>query len=96
MTNPKLSPLTQAVLEHSNCEGSRIVQLHIADAFKALGILAYGAGEGSSHRNVVDFDDILAIAKELENQGPYQPRGVEWEDDDGPTPGWKQLARQGR
>ena len=68
MTNPKLSPLTQAVLEHSNCEGSRIVQLHIADAFKALGILAYGVGEGSSHRNVVDFDDILAIAKELESQ----------------------------
>ena len=64
MTNPKLSPVTQAVLEHSNCEGSRIVQLHIADAFKALGILAYGAN-GSS---VVDFDDILAIAKELESQ----------------------------
>ena len=68
MTDSKLSPLTQAVLEHSNCEGSRIVQLHIADAFKALGILAYGAGEGLSYRQVVDFDDILAIAKELENQ----------------------------
>ena len=68
MADPKLSPVTQAILEASNCEGSRIVQLHIADALKALGILAYGAGEGLSYRQVVDFDDILAIAKELENQ----------------------------
>ena len=68
MTNPKLSPVTQAILEASNCEGSRIVQLHIADALKALGILAYGVGEGPSFRLVVDFDDILAIAKELESQ----------------------------
>lgn len=64
MADPKLSPVTQAILEASNCEGSRIVQLHIADALKALGILAYGAN-GSS---VVDFDEIRHIAWELENQ----------------------------
>ena len=96
MTNPKLSPVTQAILEASNCEGSRIVQLHIAAALKALDTLAYEVCDGPSFRLMVDFDEIRSIAWELENQGPYQPRGVEWEDDDGPTPGWKQLARQGR
>jgi len=68
MTDPKLSPITQAILEASNCENSRIVQLHIAYALKALGLLAYGAGEGLSFRLVVDFDDIRRIANELENQ----------------------------
>lgn len=94
MTNPKLSRTAQAVLDayiYVDCGTPSEAQ--IAAALKALGILAYGANGRSS---VVDFDDILAIAKELENQGPYQPRGVEWEDDDGFTPRWKQLARQRR
>ena len=30
-----LSPATQAIIDASNCAGSRIVQLHIADAFRA-------------------------------------------------------------
>ena len=68
MTNPKLSPVTQAILEASNCEGSRIVQLHIADALKALDFLAYEICEGPAFRLVVDFDDIRHIANELENQ----------------------------
>ena len=68
MADPKLSPVTQAILEASNCEGSRIVQLHIADALKALDTLAYEVCDGPSFRLVVDFDDIRAIAKELESQ----------------------------
>jgi hypothetical protein len=30
-----LSPATQAIIDASNCAGSRIVQLHIADALRA-------------------------------------------------------------
>ena len=30
-----LSPATQAIIDASNCAGSRCVQLHIADAFRA-------------------------------------------------------------
>ena len=33
MTN--LSPATQAIIDASNCAGSRCVQLHIADALRA-------------------------------------------------------------
>ena len=51
MTN--LSPATQAIIDASNCAGSRIVQLHIADAFRALAARINGAD---------------AIAAELENQ----------------------------
>lgn len=29
-----LSPATQAIIDASNCAGSRIVQLHIADAIR--------------------------------------------------------------
>ena len=69
MTNPKLSPTAQEVLDayiYVDCGTPSEAQ--IAAALKALGILAYGAGEGLSYRQVVDFDDILAIAKELESQ----------------------------
>ena len=68
MTDSKLSPVTQAILEASNCEGSRIVQLHIADALKALDILAYEICDGPSFRLVVDFSHIRHIVNELENQ----------------------------
>jgi hypothetical protein len=40
----------------------------IAAALKALYFLAYEICDGPSFRLVVDFDDIRAIAKELENQ----------------------------
>ena len=35
MTNQPLSPTTQAIIDASNCAGSRCVQLHIADALRA-------------------------------------------------------------
>jgi len=61
MTN--LSPATQAIIDGSNCAGSRIVQLHIADAFRALAIR-------HSYEWMADAirQDILDIADELENQ----------------------------
>jgi hypothetical protein len=55
-----LSPATQAVIDASNCAGSRIVQLHIADAFRALAVRINGAD--------AIRQDILDIAAELENQ----------------------------
>ena len=69
MTNPKLSPTAQEVLDayiYVDCGTPSEAQ--IAAALKALGILAYEICDGPSFRLVVDFDDILAIAKELENQ----------------------------
>ena len=58
MTN--LSPAAQAIIDASNCAGSRIVQLHIADAFRALAVRIQGADAVRQ--------DILDIADELENQ----------------------------
>jgi hypothetical protein len=55
-----LSPATQAIIDASNCDGSRIVQLHIADAFRALAMRINGAD--------LIRQDILDIAAELENQ----------------------------
>ena len=38
-----LSPATQAIIDASNCAGSRIVQLHIAAALRALAVRINGA-----------------------------------------------------
>jgi hypothetical protein len=40
----------------------------LANALKALGILAYEMCDGPSYRLVVDFDEIRHIYNELENQ----------------------------
>jgi hypothetical protein len=58
MTN--LSPATQASIDASNCAGSRIVQLHIADAFRALAMRIKGTD--------AIRQDVLDIADELEGQ----------------------------
>ena len=55
-----LSPAAQAIIDASNCAGSRIVQLHIADALRALAIRINGAD--------AIRQDILDIADELERQ----------------------------
>ena len=58
MTTP-LSPATQAIIDASNCAGSRCVQLHIADALRAVA-------------DQIDWESgdpkflVLAIAAELE------------------------------
>jgi len=59
MTKP-LSPATQAIIDASNCAGSRCVQLHIADALRALAVRINGA-------NAIR-QDVLDIAAELEAQ----------------------------
>ena len=58
MTN--LSPATQAIIDASNCAGSRCAQLHIADALRALAIRINGAD--------AIRQDVLDIAAELEAQ----------------------------
>jgi hypothetical protein len=58
MTN--LSPATQAIIDASNCAGSRCVQLHIANALRALAVRINGAD--------AIRQDVLDIAAELENQ----------------------------
>lgn len=59
-----LSPAAQAVITASNCAGSRVVQLHIADALRAAVALT------QEHRGhdvwECDADELLAIADELE------------------------------
>jgi hypothetical protein len=55
-----LSPAAQAIIDASNCAGSRIVQLHIADAFRALAARINGAEDIRQ--------DVLDIAAELEGQ----------------------------
>ena len=55
-----LSPATQFIIDASNCAGSRIVQLHIADALRALAVRIKGAD--------AIRQDVLDIAAELENQ----------------------------
>jgi hypothetical protein len=54
----ELSPATQAIIDASNCAGSRCVQLHIADAFRALAARINGAD--------AIRQDVLDIAAELE------------------------------
>jgi hypothetical protein len=53
-----LSPATQAIIDASNCAGSRCVQLHIADALRALAVRINGAD--------AIRQDVLDIADELE------------------------------
>jgi hypothetical protein len=55
-----LSPAARAIIDASNCAGSRIVQLHIADALRALAVRINSAD--------AIRQDILAIAAELESQ----------------------------
>ena len=55
-----LSPATQAIIDASNCAGSRCVQLHIADAFRALAVRIKGSD--------AIRQDVLDIAAELEAQ----------------------------
>jgi hypothetical protein len=73
MTN--LSPATQAIIDASNCAGSRIVQLHIAAALRAAaGQVA--PSDADEPRNYLPMaiecqrirQDVLDIADELENQ----------------------------
>jgi hypothetical protein len=59
-TMTDLSPATQAIIDASNCAGSRCVQLHIADALRALAVRINGAD--------AIRQDVLDIADELENQ----------------------------
>jgi hypothetical protein len=51
---------TQAIIDASNCAGSRCVQLHIADALRALAVRINGAD--------AIRQDVLDIAAELEDQ----------------------------
>ena len=53
-----LSPATQFIIDASNCAGSRCVQLHIADALRALAVRINGAD--------AIRQDVLDIAAELE------------------------------
>ena len=73
MTNQPLSPATQAIIDASNCAGSRCVQLHIADALRAVAdqvvpeqaCQIYGLTQRENERQQVR-EEILAIAAELE------------------------------
>jgi hypothetical protein len=75
MTN--LSPATQAIIDASNCAGSRCVQLHIADALVAVAdqVVPENANPvGDEHDDARLFQwmrirsQIRAIAAELEAQ----------------------------
>ena len=70
-----LSPATQAIIDASNCAGSRIVQLHIADAFRAAAdqVVPEEPLYGGDQRWMFERDTrqesrkkFLAIAAELE------------------------------
>ena len=68
MTN--LSPATQAIIDASNCAGSRCVQLHIADALRALAdeVLirpGFPRDEYNSLMRLLD-NQVRAIAAEME------------------------------
>ena len=73
MTN--LSPTTQAIIDASNCAGSRCVQLHIADAIRAAADQV-APSDAMEPRNYLPMAiecqrirvELLAIAAELENQ----------------------------
>ena len=55
-----LSPAAHAIIDASNCAGSRIVQLHIAYALRALAVRIKGADAIRK--------DVLDIAAELDDQ----------------------------
>jgi hypothetical protein len=74
-----LLPATQAIIDASNCAGSRIVQLHIADALRAaadqvvpeeidLPPIAPDLGHFRQHERRLTRRQLLAIAAELEGQ----------------------------
>jgi hypothetical protein len=73
MTN--LSPATQAIIDASNCAGSRCVQLHIAAALRAAADQV-APSDAMEPRNYLPMAlecqriraELLAIAAELENQ----------------------------
>ena len=77
MTTP-LSPATQAIIDASNCAGSRCVQLHIADALRAAAdqvvplrrkpLYADSWEESAWTAEQDTRADLLAIAAELEGQ----------------------------
>jgi hypothetical protein len=70
MTTP-LSPATQAIIDASNCAGSRCVQLHIADALRAVvSKFKYDVADwqDAEEHVVLDARDILDVADELESQ----------------------------
>jgi hypothetical protein len=71
MTN--LSPATQAIIDASNCAGSRCVQLHIADALRAAADQLMPLTKtpwGSTLIPILTAEEsrngLLAIAAELE------------------------------
>ena len=78
MTNQPLSPATQAIIDASNCAGSRCVQLHIADALRAAAdqvvplrrkpLYADSWEESGWTAEQDTRADLLAIAAELEAQ----------------------------
>ena len=67
-----LSPATQAIIDASNCAGSRCVQLHIADALRAAADQVvpetwFGPPENAAAaQREITRSEILAIAAELE------------------------------
>ena len=73
MTNQPLSPATQAIIDASNCAGSRCVQLHIADALRAAADQV-APSDADEPRNYLPMaiecqrirKELLAIAAELE------------------------------
>ena len=70
-----LSPATQAIIDASNCTGSRCVQLHIADALRAAADQV-APSDADEPRNYLPMaiecqrirKELLAIAAELEAQ----------------------------
>ena len=72
MTNQPLSPATQAIIDASNCAGSRCVQLHIADALRAAADQV-APSDADEPRNYLPMaiecqrirKELLAIAAEL-------------------------------
>jgi hypothetical protein len=70
-----LSPAEQAIIDASNCAGSRIVQLHIAAALRAAADQV-APSDADEPRNNLPMaiecqrirKELLAIAAELENQ----------------------------
>jgi len=75
VTNQPLSPATQAIIDASNCAGSRCVQLHIADALRAAADQV-APSDADEPRNYLPMaiecqrirKELLAIAAELEAQ----------------------------
>ena len=68
MADPKLSPVTQVILDAFSKDTNGVYlegdPERLAHALKALGILVWGANGGPG---VVDFSHIRHIAWELEN-----------------------------